>query len=155
MSDAQNYYNQCLEQGHSPDQAEEFTRQYFPDFALIDTANTLPPTVPVQSVIPEGNGVWSIQTANNGLLFTKLASFLMKLFSLGIAAPWAECMVIEKWASHVRIDGRSIKFTGNASGLFKVWIKVFLLSVITFGIYYLFIGRKAVAAYIDSHITWA
>ena len=68
MSDAQNYYNQCLEQGHSPDQAEEYTRQYFPDFTAIETANSLPPTVPVQSVISEGNGVWSIQSANNGLL---------------------------------------------------------------------------------------
>ena len=155
MSDAQNYYNQCLEQGHTPDKADEYTRQYFPDFARSTAVSSPPQIPPALNEITESDGVWTIQTANSGLLFIKFAAFLMKVFTLWIAAPWAECMVIEKWASHVRIDGRCIKFTGNASGLFTVWVKILLLSAITLGLYYLFVGRKAVAEYIDSHITWA
>jgi uncharacterized membrane protein YjgN (DUF898 family) len=37
--------------------------------------------------------------------------------------------------NHTVIEGRRLKFTGSALGLFGNWIKWFLLTLITFGIY--------------------
>ena len=102
-----------------------------------------------------GTGEWKIQTANYGLFFTKLLAFILTALTLGFGLPWAKCMVMNKWASNVRIDGRRIVFTGTAGQLVGVWIKVFLLSVVTIGLYYIFAGYKAINKYIDAHITWA
>ena len=101
-----------------------------------------------------GSGEWKIQSAEYGLFFTKLLPFFITCFSFGFALPWAKCMVFDHWAKNVRIDGRRIRFTGNGSDLFGVWIKVFLLSFVTRSLYYWIIGYKAVARYIDSHLEW-
>ena len=77
------------------------------------------------------------------------------MITLGFGYPWAKTMVFSKWASNVRIDGRAIRYTGTGPGLFGVWVKVFLLSIVTLGIYYLFWGKKAVPKYVDSHLEWA
>ena len=105
--------------------------------------------------VPSSGGVWAIQTAEYGLFFTKLLGFLLIGITLGFGLPWAKCMVINKWAKKVRIDGRSIRFTGTAMGLFGIWVKVCVLSIITLTLYYWFAGYKQVAKYVDSHITWA
>ena len=89
------------------------------------------------------------------MFFTKLLAFLLKVCTLGFALPWAECMVINKWCSNVRIDGRRIQFTGTPMGLFGIWLKICILSIVTLTLYYWFAGYKQVAKYIDSHITWA
>ncbi|MFB9956279.1 DUF898 family protein [Cellulomonas denverensis] len=39
-------------------------------------------------------------------------------------------------------DGQPLVFTGTATGLFGLWIKWFLLSVITLGIYLLWVGPR-------------
>ena len=74
--------------------------------------------------------------SNYGLFFTKVIAFLLTAVTLGFGLPWAKCMVMNKWANNVRIDGRRIQFTGTAGQLVGVWIKVFLLSVVTIGLYY-------------------
>jgi hypothetical protein len=101
------------------------------------------------------DGAWAIQTAEYGLFFTKLLGFLLKIITLGFGLPWAKCMVINKWSKNVRIDGRRIQFTGTPMGLFGIWVKICVLSIITLTLYYWFAGYKQVAKYIDSHITWA
>ena len=100
-------------------------------------------------------GEWKIQTAQYGLFPTKVIAFFLTLFTLGFAHPWAACMVISKWATNVKIDGRRIRFTGNGGELFGVWLKVFIFSALTLGLYYWIIGYKAVAKYIDSKLEWA
>ena len=100
-------------------------------------------------------GDWAIQTAEYGMFFTKLLAFLLKVCTLGFGLPWAKCMVINKWCSNVRIDGRRIRFTGTPMGLFGIWVKICVLSIVTLTLYYWFAGYKQVAKYIDSHITWA
>lgn len=113
---------------------------------------------PMQAMgqMPMNNGgVWAIQTAEYGLFFTKLIGFFLKVLTLGFGFPWAKCMVLNKWATNVRIDGRSIKFTGTPSGLFGIWVKICVLSIVTLTLYYWFAGYKQVAKYVDSHITWA
>ena len=53
------------------------------------------------------------------------------------------------------LEIRPIRYTGTGMGLFGVWVKVFLLTIITIGIYYLFWGKKAVPKYVDAHLEWA
>ena len=100
-------------------------------------------------------GDWAIQTAEYGLFFTKLIGFLLTGITLGFGLPWAKCMVINKWAKKVRIDGRPIQFTGTPMGLFGIWIKICVFSIITLTLYYWLAGYKKVAQYVDNNITWA
>lgn len=65
----------------------------------------------------------------------KILGFLVTTFTFGICAPWAFTMVYKYEASHTVLDGRRLKFTGSAVGLFGQWIKWLLLTIITFGIY--------------------
>jgi uncharacterized membrane protein YjgN (DUF898 family) len=60
---------------------------------------------------------------------------IITTFTLGIAYPWALCMVYGWKINHTVIDGRRLKFSGSAVGLFANWIKWLLLCVITLGIY--------------------
>ena len=56
-------------------------------------------------------------------------------FTFGIATPWAICMVYSWKINHTVVEGKRLKFTGSAVGLFGNWIKWFLLTLITLGIY--------------------
>ncbi len=65
---------------------------------------------------------------------------LMSVFSLGIAVPWAICMM-ERWKiNHTVVNGRRLKFTGTGGQLFGKYILGIFLSVITFGIYSIWFG---------------
>ena len=147
-------------QASEPVVAEEPAAEVAAAPAMAEPAMAAAPAMPMQAqAMPMqamgGTGEWKIQTANYGLFFTKLLAFLLTALTLGFGLPWAKCMVMNKWASNVRIDGRRIVFTGTAGQLVGVWIKVFLLSVVTIGLYYIFAGYKAINKYIDAHITWA
>lgn len=170
MSDAQGYYDGLIEQGYNAEQATEHTSQHYPDFAAAPAeaapqsaapppAMAAPTTVVVQAApmaaAAGGSGEWALQTANYGLFFTKLIALLLTGITFGLALPWAKCMVVSKWADNVRLDGRRIRFTGSGGALFGIWVKVFVLTVVTLSIYYWFWGYKAVAKYIDAHIEWA
>ena len=104
-----------------------------------------------------GTGTWKIQMADSGLgmLFLKIACLLINACTLFLAVPFTSVMYYNAWASKVDIDGRSLKFTGNAGGFLVTWVKTLLLSAITFGIYYILIGRKNVMRWVDSNLTWA
>jgi len=112
-------------------------------------------SAPVTPVTHSVQPIWKIKMADKGLFFTKIGALLLTILTLGIGKPWAETMVINKWTRNLSIDGRSVRYNGSASGLFGIWIKILLLSVITLGIYYLFWGRYAVDKYVDSHLSWA
>lgn len=110
--------------------------------------------VPMTHAQPQAAG-WVLQQANFGLFFTKILAWLLTWITLGFGLPWAKCMVIDKWARNVRIEGRGIRFTGTGGALFGVWVKVCLLSIVTLTLYYWFAGYKAVAKYIDQNLQWA
>jgi uncharacterized membrane protein YjgN (DUF898 family) len=55
--------------------------------------------------------------------------------TLGICYPWALCMVYGWKINHTVIEGRRLRFTGSAVGLFGNWIKWLFFTLITFGIY--------------------
>jgi Bacterial protein of unknown function (DUF898). len=62
--------------------------------------------------------------------------------TFGICYPWALCLVYGWKMNHTVIEGRRLKFNGTAIGLFGNWIKWFLLTVITLGIYGLWLHIK-------------
>lgn len=73
---------------------------------------------------------------------TALLSLLITIVTLGICYPFA-LVLMERWrAKHSYIDGQRLLFTGSAVGLFGNWLKWFFLSVITLGIYLLWVGPR-------------
>ena len=70
-----------------------------------------------------------------GLFIDLILAYLMILFTLGLAAPWAFCK-IQRWkANNTTIEGRKIKFVGEGSSLLGKFILWYFLTFITLGIY--------------------
>lgn len=69
-----------------------------------------------------------------------IIGFLLTVCTLGICYPWALCMHYGWKINHTVIEGRRLKFTGSAVGLFGLWIKWLILSIITLGIYSFWVG---------------
>nr|WP_242597315.1 DUF898 domain-containing protein [Desemzia sp. C1] len=67
---------------------------------------------------------------------------IITFFTLGIAYPWALCMVYGWKINHTVIEGRRMRFQGSAMSLFGHWIKWFLLTLVTFGIYGFWVSIK-------------
>lgn len=52
-------------------------------------------------------------------------------------------VLLERWrCKHSFINGQQLVFTGSAVGLFGLWIKWFLLMIITLGIYGFWVGPR-------------
>jgi len=60
-------------------------------------------------------------------------------------------MVISWETKHTVIQGRRLKFTGSAIGLFGQWIKWLLLSIVTFDIYAFWV-QIALKKWVAKHI---
>ena len=73
------------------------------------------------------------------LIGWKLLSFLITIVSFGIAAPWGACMIYSYEINHTVYNGKRLKFEGTGGNLFVNIFKWVLLSIITLGIYTLFI----------------
>lgn len=71
-----------------------------------------------------------------------LVSGIIITFTFGIATPWAICYMYKFILSHVIIDGRRLTFDGTGAQLFGNWIKWFLLTIITIGIYSFWVMPK-------------
>ena len=69
------------------------------------------------------------------LIGWSILGFIVTFLTLGIGYPWALCMVYGWRINHTVINGKRLKFTGSAVGLFGNWIKWLFLCVITLGIY--------------------
>ena len=73
-----------------------------------------------------------------------LVAFLLCTFTLGIATPWAVCLVMRWVCESSTIGGKQLKFSGSGGKLFLLFIKWWLLSVVTFGIYGFWAGRNMI-----------
>ena len=70
-----------------------------------------------------------------GLIGINLLQVIMITITLGLGTPWAIC-VKERWiAKHTIIDGKQLAFDGTGGQLFGNFIKWFLLTILTLGIY--------------------
>ncbi len=70
-----------------------------------------------------------------GLIGTNIVYFLIVGLTLGLATPWAICYKENWYAKHTTIDGKQLVFTGKGGDLFVNFIKWFLLTIVTLGIY--------------------
>ena len=70
-----------------------------------------------------------------GMIGIGILQGLIITFTLGLGLPWAVCLK-QRWiAKHTIIDGKRLTFDGTGGQLFGNYIKWFLLTLITFGIY--------------------
>lgn len=67
-----------------------------------------------------------------------LAVTVVSIITLGLAYPAMVCWKLRWESSHTCIDGRQLVFDGTGLQLFGKYIVWFLLSIITFGIYFIF-----------------
>ncbi len=102
---------------------------------IVGLANKNKPKAPA----PVGDGSY-FDGGTLGLIgWRVLAGFLVTI-TLGIAFPWAMCM-LERWkAKHTVINGRRLKFTGSGLGLLGKYLLGMFLTFITFGIYGIWFG---------------
>lgn len=82
---------------------------------------------------------------NAGLLSLIWLNFVNNLiisFTFGLCTPWALRRKYTWLYEHQVIDEKKLVFDGTAASLFGQWIKWFLLSVVTLGIYAFFVPIK-------------
>lgn len=84
------------------------------------------------------------------LIGYRILGIIVTVFTLGICYPLAFTMVYRWEAKHTVIEGRRLRFEGSALGLFGHWIKWWLLTIITFGIYGFWLSIK-LKQWITSH----
>jgi uncharacterized membrane protein YjgN (DUF898 family) len=66
---------------------------------------------------------------------TQILGVLITICTVGICYPFA-VVLVERWrAKNTYLYGRQLQFIGTGWGIFGLWIKWSLLSIITLGIY--------------------
>ncbi len=75
-------------------------------------------------------------------LVMMIINALMLIFTLGFAYPWVVCRNLKWRKEHTVLDGHRLAFTGRAEDLLVNWIKWWILSAITCGIYSLWVGVR-------------
>ncbi|GHU62753.1 hypothetical protein FACS189418_4700 [Clostridia bacterium] len=74
------------------------------------------------------------------IMFIHLLCALITIPTLGLAFPWAFCL-LQKWKlRHTIINGHRLKFVGKPVNLTRTWLRWYLLSIITFGMYIFWVG---------------
>lgn len=76
------------------------------------------------------------------LIGWRVLAFLISVITLGIGATWAQCMLYSYQIKHTVYNGKRLKFEGTGGDLFVNVFKWTILSIITFGIYIIFIPIK-------------
>ncbi|MCF0116129.1 MAG: DUF898 family protein, partial [Erysipelotrichaceae bacterium] len=69
------------------------------------------------------------------LLGYVLLTILLSVFTCGLAAPWGITKIYNWRVSHTVINGKRQVFNGTAMELFGHWIKWYIFTLLTFGIY--------------------
>jgi uncharacterized membrane protein YjgN (DUF898 family) len=77
-----------------------------------------------------------------GFIGISILKYALVVVTLGLGTPWAVC-IEENWMTkHTIIDGEQLTFDGNGAQLFGNYIKWFLLTIITIGIYGFWLNIK-------------
>ena len=88
-----------------------------------------------------------------GLIGQAILASLVTSFTLGLAAPWAVCGFISWLLKNTKVSGRNLAFRGTGGSLFGNYLKWWFLSLITFGIYGLFVPKK-LADWLAENVTF-
>ena len=113
-----------------------------------------------KTVVPEGDsGIMGDQRSYFdggffGYIGMSILFCLISVFTLGIAVPWAICMVRRWEVKHTVISGRRLTFTGTGGQLFGKYILGVLLTIVTFGIYSIWFGLS-IEKWAVSHTVYA
>lgn len=70
-----------------------------------------------------------------GLIGVNILAAIVSFITLGIATPWAMCIKYRWEIDNSIIQGRRLKFVGSGTDLFFKYIKWWILTIITLGIY--------------------
>jgi uncharacterized membrane protein YjgN (DUF898 family) len=85
---------------------------------------------------------------------TNFVAVLLTVISLGIALPWA-LAYRQRWVvSHTKIEGKRLAFDGTGGQLFGNFIKWWLLSLITLGIYGAFFLPIRIHQWVAKHTSF-
>ena len=87
-------------------------------------------------------------------ILLRLAGLFVSTITFGLAAAWAVCLIYRFEIDNTVVEGRRLQFDGKAMDLFwktLVWV---LLTIITLGIYSLFIPVQ-LQQWKVSHTTFA
>lgn len=114
----------------------------------------------VKEVVASTNNFEEVKVANNetakkqvrtdsyfdgGLLELigwRILAFLIIGITFGIATPWANCMLYSYQFKHTVYNGKRLKFEGRGGDLFVNYFKWIFFTIITLGIYLLFVPIK-------------
>ena len=77
-----------------------------------------------------------------GMIGIGILQGIIIVCTLGIGVPWAICLKERWYAKHTVIDDRQVTFDGTGMQLFGNYIKWFLLTIITIGIYSFWLSLK-------------
>ena len=114
-------------------------RQYPPSYSY-PIQNYVAPVQPASqnTMVNVGRAERGRSFFDGGLLSSiglNIINVIIIVFTLGLGTPWALCRKYAWTQKHTVIEGRRLRFNGTAGGLFGLWIKWYLLSLITLGIY--------------------
>ena len=76
------------------------------------------------------------------LIGWRILAFLIIGITFGIATPWAKCMLYSYQFKHTVYNGKRLKFEGTGGDLFVNYFKWVFFTIITLGIYLLFVPIK-------------
>ena len=76
------------------------------------------------------------------LIGWRLLAFLITIVTVGIAAPWGSRMLYSYQMKHTVYNGKRLKFEGTGGDLFVNQFKWVLFTIITLGIYAIFVPVK-------------
>lgn len=76
------------------------------------------------------------------LIGWRILASLITVVTIGIARPWAQCMLYGYEYNHTVYNGKRLKFEGKGGELFVNYFKWFFLTIVTLGIYAFFIPVK-------------
>lgn len=77
-----------------------------------------------------------------GLIGINILTSLLSFITLGIAFPWIEVIKKNWLTKHTTYNGRKLIFVGTGGELFNLYFKWILLTIITFGIYSIFVPAR-------------
>ena len=73
------------------------------------------------------------------LLGWRLLGILLSIVTLGIATPWAQCMIYRWETKHTLVEGKRLRFDGTGLQLLGNYLLWGLLTLITLGIFTIFL----------------
>lgn len=71
-----------------------------------------------------------------------MMSLLIVALAVEMSYPIVLVLRERRKARHSHVDGRQLVFTGSPWGLLGHWLKWLLLSIVTFGVYLFWVGRR-------------